>query len=630
MADQEKTREQLVTELTELRQRVAELEIAESKRKQTEEALCESEARLKDLYENAPSAYLSVGADGIIRRCNKRVQELFGYSIEELVGLPVFDLYADTPQGKEKALGVFQRFRSGGMVIGEELQMERADGTPIWISLTVNAIRDAQGRIVESRSMVADITERKRAEEALRNEKEFTETALNFQQDTFFLFEPATGKAIRWNRAFNDITGYTDEEIAGMVAPDSYYSPEELKRASIFIEDVLEIGSGTTELDLICKDGRKVATEYKVSAIKGVDGEPKYFISIGRDITERKRAEEALRELNATLEAQVAARTAEIRAEKEKSEAILRSVGEAIAMVDLHGRIQYVNDAFTTLTGYVAEEAIGQHMRFLAAEKPSPRTLVSRQTALEEGRVWQEEMSIRRKGGRTYDAEFTLAPMHDPEGKLASYVYSHRDTSQQRELERARRRFMTNVSHELRTPVTNIKLYAQMLQRGPSVEKAEQYAQVLDGQVDRLGHLIEDILAMAALDSFQAVMSSELIPVSAIVQDAITRFQDRARAADLSLTSKPLPPDLPTVQGDGNRLGQALDRLLGNAITFTPAGGRVIIETGTAKVDEQTWSPLRCRIPAPASRPRNGSSFLTAFSGEVWPSRGRSLAPGWA
>jgi len=137
-------------------------------RKRAEEELRDSEERFRDLYENAPSAYFSVGEDGVIHRCNRRAEELLGRTIEEFVGLPVFELYADTPQGKEKASKVLQRFRSGETIIDEELQMQKADGALVWISLTVNALRDDRGQVVESRSMVVDITERKWAEEELR------------------------------------------------------------------------------------------------------------------------------------------------------------------------------------------------------------------------------------------------------------------------------------------------------------------------------------------------------------------------------------------------------------------------------------------------------------------------------
>jgi PAS domain S-box-containing protein len=141
-----------------------------TERKRAEEELRDSEERFRDLYENAPNAYFSVGVDGRIRRCNRRAGELLEYAVEELVGRPVLDLYADTPHGKEKAAKVLQRFRAGETLRDEELQMQKADGTPVWISLTVNAVRDAQGRVVESRSMVVDITERKRAEEQIQRQ----------------------------------------------------------------------------------------------------------------------------------------------------------------------------------------------------------------------------------------------------------------------------------------------------------------------------------------------------------------------------------------------------------------------------------------------------------------------------
>ena len=139
-----------------------------------------------------------------------------------------------------------------------------------------------------------EIVERKQTEKALHKEKTFTETALNTQQDTFFLFEIATGKAIRWNQAFKNLTGYTDEEIAGMTAPDSYCGSEDLERAGIFIQNLLKIGTGSISLELICKDGRKVPCEYNVSVVKNEKGEQKYFTSIGRDISERKKIDEMM------------------------------------------------------------------------------------------------------------------------------------------------------------------------------------------------------------------------------------------------------------------------------------------------------------------------------------------------
>jgi PAS domain S-box-containing protein len=130
-----------------------------------EEALQESEKRYRDLYEEAPNAYFSVGVDGLIKRANHGATELLGYSRDELIGRPVSDLYADTENGKPKAQEAFKRFLAGEEILGEELEMRRADGSSVWISLSVRPMYDKEGKVVASRSVVVDITERKRLDQ---------------------------------------------------------------------------------------------------------------------------------------------------------------------------------------------------------------------------------------------------------------------------------------------------------------------------------------------------------------------------------------------------------------------------------------------------------------------------------
>lgn len=126
--------------------------------------------------------------------------------------------------------------------------------------------------------------------------EEFIHVALDAQIDTFFIFEPSTGKAIRWNRAFREIVGYSDEEIAHLPAPNSYYSPEDLERIGGFVETLLREGVGTIEADLICKDGHTVPTEYRVAVVNNAEGSPQYLVSIGRDITEQRKSTQKLKE----------------------------------------------------------------------------------------------------------------------------------------------------------------------------------------------------------------------------------------------------------------------------------------------------------------------------------------------
>jgi PAS domain S-box-containing protein len=158
----EKRVQERTASLTETNQRLKR-EITE--RKKAEEALRESEARYRDLYEEAPTAYFSVGVDGRIEQANRSATELLGHSRDELIGRPVFDLYADTPNGKSRAEGVFKRFLAGEEVHEEELEMRRADGNNVWICLSVRPIRDKEGRVIASRSAVVDMTEHKKLDQ---------------------------------------------------------------------------------------------------------------------------------------------------------------------------------------------------------------------------------------------------------------------------------------------------------------------------------------------------------------------------------------------------------------------------------------------------------------------------------
>ncbi|MBN1259718.1 MAG: response regulator [Anaerolineae bacterium] len=150
--------------------------------------------------------------------------------------------------------------------------------------------------------LTAEIAERKRAQEALEQERAFTDAALDAQRDTFFVFEPETGKAVRWNRAFRELSGYSDEEIAAMKAPDNWYGEEDLKRAAANLEVVIQEGSSVVQLSLLTRDGAAIPTEYAVALIKDSGGNPRYTIATGRDITERQRAAEALQESHRRLE----------------------------------------------------------------------------------------------------------------------------------------------------------------------------------------------------------------------------------------------------------------------------------------------------------------------------------------
>ncbi len=171
---------------------------------------------------------------------------------------------------------------------------------------------------------------------------ELAEAALNSQLDTFFVFEPDSGKAVYWNKAFRDTSGYTDEEIAGLPAPVSYYDSDTLQR----IKNCMQENSTTGVLDIdahfICKDGSRIHTEYRASYITDDENKPKYIVSIGRDITERKQTEE------------------EPGMGETFSDSLVNTAQVIILVLNPDATIRFINPYMENLSGYTLAEVKGR------------------------------------------------------------------------------------------------------------------------------------------------------------------------------------------------------------------------------------------------------------------------------
>ena len=283
--------------------------IESSEHKQATEALRDSESRYRDLYDQAPNAYLSVGTDGLIKKANRTAGELLRCSLKELMGRPVFDLYTDSPYGKMRAKSVFDRFRSGESIFNEELQMQRLDGEVIWVSLSVSPLKDAQGNVLESRSSVVDITERKRSEEALEESEAKYRFLTENMNDLVWVINLDFSVSYV-NPAVEQLLGFTPEEEIGMTTEEQV-TPETLEMAIEVLAEELELDKEpgvdpdrTRSLDLYYyhKNGSTRCLETIVSFLRDEAGNPFGIFGVSRDITERKKAEEELKWINAELE----------------------------------------------------------------------------------------------------------------------------------------------------------------------------------------------------------------------------------------------------------------------------------------------------------------------------------------
>jgi PAS domain S-box-containing protein len=137
---------------------------AELQRLRAERRLRDSERRYRDLYEEAPVGYLSLGADGRILHVNYRAAQLTGYCAAELEGMSAVSLFADTLATRARDAESFRRFLAGEDLSGLEVEMRRKDGRPLWVSLWMKPVRGADGKVQTSRAIWVDITDRILAE----------------------------------------------------------------------------------------------------------------------------------------------------------------------------------------------------------------------------------------------------------------------------------------------------------------------------------------------------------------------------------------------------------------------------------------------------------------------------------
>ena len=286
------------------------------------------------------------------------------------------------------------------------------------------------------------------------------------------------------------------------------------------------------------------------------------------------------------LETTVLERTAEIAAERDQRDAILRTVADAIITFDVEWRAQYVNPAFTRMTGYTVEEIQGRPVRDLAGGWLTPRQITAIREAVGRGEDWKGEARIHRKDGRAYDAQMTVAGMRDGRGRLAGYVSTHQDVSHYKELDRARRRFVRNVSHELNTPITSVRLYVDLLRQGPP-EKRDHYIEILRRSVDRLHRLVADTLEMTRLDTGQAITAWEPLDLEAILHKVFVAHEVRAEEAGIDLSLEPPATGLPTVYGDAARLAQAVGEVIENGVLYSNEGARVTVSVEPAARDDR-------------------------------------------
>jgi len=298
----------------------------------------------------------------------------------------------------------------------------------------------------------------------------------------------------------------------------------------------------------------------------------------------RKEAEEETRRLNQelqqyakTLEQRVAERTTELQAERDRTQAILESLGEAVVVVDARQTIRYVNPAFTRLTGYARHEAEGQKVHWWRAIHHTTQAFDQLIYAVYNGQVQTGEVVGRRADGTLYDAMLTLAPLFEPgSSSLAGFVGVSRDVTPLKEADRLKDQFVSNVSHELRTPLSvitmtvgNLDLFYDRLDD----RRRREMIRDLRTQARLLNELIGDILELSRIDSQRGPVEWTTLDLSRLV--CVEVDKQRVMAEEKGHTLVLDTAGALTVEGNERQLGQVIRNLVNNAIKYTPPGGQI-------------------------------------------------------
>ncbi|MBA7595461.1 hypothetical protein ES703_02424 [subsurface metagenome] len=430
--DKDEAKDQLMNELVTLRQRIAELEALEIKHKQVEEALRESEETYRALVDHMTEGYMIVRGNRI-KFANRRWAEILGIPADKLIGENYWKLVP--PENQKQTRQIFEKVTAGGEIPRLwEFVHPGADGRGIPIEVS---IREVLYKGKPSYAVVLrDITERKQAEEAVKQSERRYRELFNSASDAITIRD-LEGNIFEVNQAASNLIGYTVDELASMnirqfLTPESFNIAMEMQQRKI----EGETASQRYELELVRKDGTRAIIETMISIITE-DEQPMAVQEMSRDITERKWAEKMLKE-----------------SERELSQ-IVEGNSIPTFVLDKEHRITHWNKSCENLTGISASEVIGtrrQWSPFYPKERLVMADIVVDKVPEEEiAKYYGVKYSKSALIEGAYEAEdffpqlgesgkwlfFTSAPLRDHEGNVIGAIETLQDITERKQAEEA-------------------------------------------------------------------------------------------------------------------------------------------------------------------------------------------------
>lgn len=301
---------------------------------------------------------------------------------------------------------------------------------------------------------------------------------------------------------------------------------------------------------------------------------------------------------NITAEVEASERALKAQADLHVLSSAMEQNPSAVFITNREGEIKFVNEKFVQLTGYSADEAMGQNPRILKSPDTPPEVYKEIWKRIINGKEWRGEIKDRRRNGSSFWAYATIAPVKNEAGEITHFVATHEDITERKSTEenlrdateraedanRTKSELMANMSHELRTPLNAIIGFSDTMLNAVfgeiGNERYAEYTRDIHDSGKHLLDLINDILDVSAIEAGKLELRSEPLEVEQLLDACMKLVKHRADTSTIVL-ERHIEKDMPSLQGDGRRVKQILLNLLSNAVKFTPENGKVTVSICT-------------------------------------------------
>lgn len=442
------------------------------------------------------------------------------------------------------------------------------------------------GRTLGLVAHIIDVTERQRAEEALRTSEAELRAVFERAGSGAAEVDVATGRFVRVNPGFCELTGRSEAELLTLTPADVTH-PDDRERDMVAFAPMLrgDREEYTSEKRYLRPDGSSVWVILNVTLIRDARGRPWRTVGVVQDITARKQAEEALR----------------------RSEERLRRLTDTLPAyvwrTDAQGRTTYVNERWSEDTGLPVERLLGSgwldlvHPEDRAAGEPAMRAALARGEALQ----WEYRCRMRDGGYRWL---LTRTEPVREQGVVQGWIGTGIDIEDKkraeaalREADRRKDEFLAMLAHELRNPLAPIRTSVELLRLRPGTASAARAHDVIERQVQHLTRLVDDLLEVSRVTTGKVRIVRERVDARSIVAHAVegVRALIEARRQRLEVDAAAEV----VVEADRTRLAQVLGNLLHNAAKYTPEGGDIALSLAR-RGDEAVFTVRDTGVGIPA------------------------------